>query len=350
MKPRIVITGAKVPFAYGGAEMLVDSLRDELRARDFEVDVVTLPFHWPTRVELLKSALAWRLVNLTEAAGKRIDFVIATRFPSYLVKHPNKVVWLVHQLRQVYDLLSTPYSDFSAGQPRDAKALEMIRAMDQRTLSEARRVFTISGNVAERLRRFNQIEAEALYPPPKLDRLYHPGDSGDFVFTVGRLDPLKRFDLLIRAMKHTETPVRCRIGGSGPDRDALADLIARLDLQEKVELLGWLDDRDVIENYASCLGVFYAPYDEDYGYVTVEAFKSAKPVITTADAGGVLEFVEDGVNGFIGPPDSPRELGARIDALYRDRQKARAMGEAGQRRVREVTWDGVIERLVGIRD
>ena len=347
MKPRIVITGAKVPFAYGGAEMLVDSLRDELKARDFEVDVVTLPFHWPTRVELLKSALAWRLVNLTEAAGKRIDLVIATRFPSYLVKHPNKVVWLVHQLRQVYDLLGTPYSDFSAGQPRDAKALEMIRAMDQRTLSEARRVFTISGNVAERLRRFNQIEAEALYPPPKLDRLYHPGDSGDFIFTVGRLDPLKRFDLLIRAMKHTETPVRCRIGGSGPDRDALADLIARLDLQEKVELLGWLDDRDVIENYANCLGVFYAPYDEDYGYVTVEAFKSAKPVITTADAGGVLEFVEDGVNGVIGPPDSPRELGARIDALYRDREKARTMGEAGQRRVREVTWDGVIERLVG---
>jgi glycosyltransferase involved in cell wall biosynthesis len=350
VKPRIVITGVKVPFAYGGAEMLVDSLRDELKSRDFEVDVVTLPFHWPTRVELLKSALAWRLVNLTEAAGKRIDLVIATRFPSYLVKHPNKVVWLVHQLRQVYDLLGTPYSDFSTSQPRDAKALEMIRAMDRRTLSEARRVFTISGNVAERLHRFNQLEAEVLYPPPKLDRLLHPGDYEDFIFTVGRLDELKRFDLLIRAMKHTETPVRCRIGGTGPERDALAELIARLHLQEKVELLGWLDDRGVVENYASCLGVFYAPYDEDYGYVTVEAFKSAKPVITTADSGGVLEFVEEGVNGFIGPPDSPRELGARIDALYKDREKSRAMGAAGLRRVREVTWDRVIEKLVGMGD
>jgi glycosyltransferase involved in cell wall biosynthesis len=350
VKPRIVITGAKVPFAYGGAEMLVDSLRDELKARDFEVDVVMLPFHWPTRVELVKSALAWRLVNLTEAAGKRIDLVIATRFPSYLVKHSNKVIWLVHQLRQVYDLLGTSYSDFSASQPRDAKALEMIRSMDHRTLSEARRVFTISGNVADRLRRFNQLEAEVLYPPPKLNRLYHPGDSGDFIFTVGRLDPLKRFDLLIRAMKHTETPVRCRIGGTGPQHEALAELIARLGLEEKVQLLGWLDDGDVVEHYASCLGVFYAPYDEDYGYVTVEAFKSAKPVITTADAGGVLEFVEDGVNGFIGPADSPRELGARIDALYKDREKARAMGSAGQRRVREVTWERVIEKLVGMQN
>jgi glycosyltransferase involved in cell wall biosynthesis len=348
MKPRVVVCGAKVPFVHGGAEILVESLRDELESRGFEVDVVTLPFHWPTRTELLKSSLAWRLVNLTEAAGKRIDLVIATRFPSYLVKHPNKVVWLVHQLRQVYDLLGTRYSDFSESQPRDARVLEMMRAMDRRTLSEARAVYTISGNVADRLRRFNQLPAEVLYPPPKLDRAYHPGDFGDFVFSVGRLDQLKRFDLLVRAMKHTETPVRCRIAGTGPERESLAALIERLGLGHKVELLGWVEDRDVVEEYANCLGVYYAPYDEDYGYVTVEAFKAARPVVTTADAGGVLEFVEDGVNGFVCPPDSPREIGARFDALWRDRERARALGLAGQRKVREITWDTVIERLTGI--
>jgi glycosyltransferase involved in cell wall biosynthesis len=348
VKPRVVICAAKVPFAYGGAEMLVDSLRDELHSRGFEVDVVALPFHWPTRTELLKGSLAWRLVNLTEAAGKRIDLVIATRFPSYLVKHPNKVVWLIHQLRQAYDLLGTEYSDFSASQPRDAKALAMIRAMDRRALAEARAVYTISGNVAERLRRFNQVEAEVLYPPPKLDSMLRPGDSGDFIFTLGRLDEMKRFDLLIRAMKHTETPVRCQIGGNGPEREALADLIQRLGVQDKVELVGWIEDRGVAEHYANCLGVYYAPYDEDYGYVTVEAFKAAKPVVTTADAGGVLEFVEDGVNGFVCPPDSPREIGARIDALYKDRERTRTMGLAGQRKVREITWDRVIERLTGV--
>lgn len=348
MKPRIVICATQVPFAYGGAEMLVDSLRDELESRDFEVAVAALPFHWPTRTELLKGSLAWRLINLTEAEGRRIDLVIATRFPSYLVKHPNKVVWLIHQLRQAYDLLGTRYSDFSEREPRDAKALAMIRAMDRRTLSEARAVYTISGNVAERLRRFNEVEAEVLYPPPKLAPLLHPGDFGDAVFTLGRLDPLKRFDLLVRAMKHTETPVRCRIAGTGPERDALADLIGRLGLQGKVELLGWMDERDVVEQYANCLGVYYAPFDEDYGYVTVEAFKAAKPVITTADAGGVLEFVEDGVNGFVCPSDSPREIGARIDALYRDRERTRAMGLAGQAKVREITWDRVIERLTGM--
>jgi glycosyltransferase involved in cell wall biosynthesis len=348
VKPRIVICATQVPFAHGGAEMLVDSLYDELKRRGFEVDRVAIPFHWPTRTELLKGSLAWRLINLTEAAGKRIDLVIATRFPSYLVKHPNKVVWLIHQLRQAYDLLGTGYSDFTDREPRDARALEMIRAMDRRTLSEARAVYAISGNVAERLRRFNQVEAGVLYPPPKLDALYHPGPSGDYVFTVGRLDPMKRFDLLIRAMKHTETAVRCLIGGTGPERDNLTELIARLGLEEKVSLLGWVADRDVVEHYANCLGVYYAPYDEDYGYVTVEAFKAAKPMITTADAGGVLEFVEDGVNGFICPADSPREIGARIDALYRDRERARVMGLAGLERVREVTWDRVIESLTGV--
>ncbi|HEX3557354.1 MAG TPA: glycosyltransferase family 4 protein [Thermoanaerobaculia bacterium] len=347
MKPRIVICATQVPFAHGGAEMLVDSLRDELKARGFEVDVAAIPFNWPTRIELLKGSLAWRLVNLDEAAGQRIDLVIATRFPSYLIKHPNKVVWLIHQLRQAYDLLGTRYSDFTDREERDAKVLEMIRAMDRRTLSEARAVYTISGNVADRLRRNNGVEAEVLYPPPKLDPLVHPGPSGEFIFTVGRLDPLKRFDLLVRAMKHTETAVRCKIAGAGPEREALSDLIARLGLQEKVELLGWAEDRDVVEHYANCLGVYYAPYDEDYGYVTVEAYKAAKPVITTADAGGVLEFVEDGRNGYVCPPDSPREIGARIDDLYRDREAARTMGLAGQAKVREITWDRVIEKLTG---
>jgi glycosyltransferase involved in cell wall biosynthesis len=346
MSKRIVLCSTHVPFSYGGAEMLVESLRDELLARGHEVDVVALPFAWADRVQLLKSGLAWRLLDLTAAGGQRIDLVIATRFPSYLVRHPRKVVWLVHQMRQVYDLLGTPYSDF-ADTPRDRKVIEMVRAMDRRTLSEARGLFTISQNVADRLQRFNDLSAEVLYPPPKLDALYHPGPFGDYVFTIGRLDPLKRFDLLVRAMKHTETPVRCRIAGTGPDREKLEGLIDKLGLREKVELLGWVADRDVAEQYAGALAVFYAPYDEDYGYVTVEAFKSGKPVLTAADSGGVLEFVQDGRNGFVISSDSPRDLAARIDALYRDRERAREMGERGRQTAAAIGWDRVVERLVG---
>jgi glycosyltransferase involved in cell wall biosynthesis len=341
---RICICGAQVPFARGGAEMLIESLRDELAARGFEVDVVTLPFHWPTRVDLLKNCLAWRLVDLTQAGGRRIDRVIATRFPSYLVKHPNKVVWLVHQLRQIYDLRGTAYSDFS-DQPRDRKVIAMLRDMDRRTLAEARAVFAISRNVAERLRRDNEVEAEVLHPPPRLGAAYHGGDFGDYVFAIGRLDKLKRFDLLIRALKHTETAVRCRIAGTGPEHEALAELAVRSGVAERVELLGWTADGEVVEHLAGACGVFFAPYDEDYGYVTVEAFKAGKPVVTTADAGGVLEFVEDGVNGFVCAPDAPREIAARLDRLFRDREGGRALGAAGRARVTAIGWDQVIARL-----
>ncbi|HYL04460.1 MAG TPA: glycosyltransferase family 4 protein [Thermoanaerobaculia bacterium] len=342
---RICICDAQVPFVRGGAEMLRDSLRDELTRRGFEVDVVTMPYHWPTRVDVLKGCLAWRLIDLTEASRKRIDRVIATRFPSYLVKHPNKVVWLVHQLRQVYDLLGTSYSDF-ADTPRDREVIAMVRDMDRRTLNEARGVFAISRNVAERLQRGNEVEAEVLYPPPRLDACYRPGEFGDYVFAIGRLDIMKRCDLLIHALKHTTTAVRCRIAGSGPEREALAELAARLGVAERVELMGWVDDRDVVELFAGACCVFFAPYDEDYGYVTVEAFKAGKPVITTADAGGVLEFVEDGVNGFVCAPDSPREIGARLDRLFLDREEARALGAAGRARVQTIGWDRVISRLI----
>jgi glycosyltransferase involved in cell wall biosynthesis len=342
---RICICDAQVPFARGGAEMLCESLRDELVRRGFEADLVSLPFGWPTRVDVLKSCLAWRLIDLTEAAGKRIDRVIATRFPSYLVKHPNKVVWLVHQLRQVYDLLGTRHSDF-AEVPRDRAVIEMVRDMDRRTLREARAVFTISRNVAARLRRHNEVEAEVLYPPPRLEARYHPGDFGDYVFAIGRLDRMKRFDLLVRALKHTETAVRCRIAGSGPEREALAELAARLGVADRVELLGWVDDREVVELFAGACGVFYAPYDEDYGYVTVEAFKAGKPVVTTADAGGVLEFVEDGVDGFVCAPDAPRQIASRLDRLFRERGEARALGAAGQARVKAIGWERVIASLL----
>lgn len=349
MKPRICVCGAQVPFAHGGAEMLVTSLRDELARRGYEVDVVTLPFQWMDRVKLLKSALAWRLVDLTEVNGRKIDRVIATRFPSYLVHHPHKVVWLVHQFRQAYDLLGTEHSDFAPGEPRDAQALAMIRSLDRRTLGEARAVYTISANVAERMRRYNDVAGEPLYPPPRLDGSYREGAFGDYVFTAGRLDPMKRFDLLLRALPHTETPVRVKIGGTGPEREALAALAAKLGVAERVELLGWVEDSALLDLYAGSLAVYYAPWDEDYGYVTVEAFKAGKPVVTAADSGGVLEFVSEGETGFVAPAGSergaPRAIAAHLDRLYRDRELARRLGAAGRERVRAITWDRVVAAL-----
>jgi glycosyltransferase involved in cell wall biosynthesis len=343
---RVCICATQVPYAWGGAEILVHCLRDELRARGFEADVVTLPFLWPTRVDILKSALAWRLLDVRQVDLRRVDLVIATRFPSYLVSHPNKVVWLIHQLRQLYDLLGTTYSDFDPRLPRDARAIDMVRAMDRRGLGEARAVFTISANVAERLQRHNGIAARVLHPPPRLDGRLREGPAGDYVFTIGRLNEVKRFDLLVRALRHTRSPVRARIAGSGPEREELGALAAKQGVADRVDFLGTIDDEQVVTEYAHSLAVFYAPFDEDYGFVTVEAFQAGKPMVTTADAGGILEFVEDGHNGLVSPPE-PREIAVRLDRLWEDRDEARRLGSAGRERVRAIAWDQVIAELTG---
>src|SRR5437867_6144012 len=111
-------------------------------------------------------------------------------------------------------------------------------------------------------------------------------------------------------------------------------------------MLGEVDDAEVIELYANALAVVFPPFDEDYGYVTLEAFLSRKPVITTTDAGGPLEFVVDGVNGYVCPPE-PEALGAAIARLGADRAHAARLGEAGYDRARTITWTGVVERLTG---
>jgi glycosyltransferase involved in cell wall biosynthesis len=341
---RVCVCASQVPFSRGGAEIHVDSLVAELRRRGFETELVTVPYSWNPRLQLLQSALAWRLLDLRDAAGRAPDLVIATKFPSYLVRHDNKVVWLIHQFRQVYDLLGTPYSDF-ADTPEDHATARMIHAMDRRALSEADRVYTNARNTADRLRRFNGLEGTPLYVPPQLGAAYHAGDYGDYVLAVGRLDPLKRFDLLVRSMGETETPVRCKIAGTGPQREPLESQIAAAGLGDRVELLGWVDDAELLRLYAGSLAVFYAPYDEDYGYITVEAFKSSKAVLAATDSGGVLEFVEDERSGFVCPPDSPRAFARRLDLLFADRRKAAELGAEGARRVAGITWDGVIREL-----
>jgi glycosyltransferase involved in cell wall biosynthesis len=345
LSARIAICAAQVPFTRGGAEVLYESLRDELERRGHRAEIVALPFNWSSRTAILKSALAWRLVELGEAAGERVDLVIATRFPSYAVRHPRKVVWLVHQFRQVYDLAGSRFSDFGE-RPGDDETATMIRSIDARGLGEARARFAISANVAARLREHNDLDAEALYPPPKLGDSYRSEAYGDVVVSAGRLDPMKRFDLLVRALADCRRPVRAVIAGEGPDRGRLERLAAELGVADRLELPGRVSDQRLAELYSRALAVFYAPFDEDYGYVTVEAFRSERPVVTTADAGGVLEFVADGVNGFVCAPAAPRDIAARFDRLHEDRAEAARLGRAGRERVATIGWDRVVERLL----
>lgn len=335
---KIAVCFPQIPFTRGGAELCAESLCLELKERGFTADMVQLPFTW-NKPHLLKNVLIWRLVSIAA------DLVIATKFPSYAVKHPNKVIWLPHQHRMVYDLYGTKYSEFGHD-PRDEEIRRMILKADTKVIQEAKRIFTISQNVSRRLAKYNGIQAEPLYHPSPYRKYLHFEEFGDFIFLPTRLEMNKRPGLLLEAMKATRSSVRCLIAGTGTLAASLQNDIERWGLNDRVKLLGWVSDpAELCRLYARCLAVFYAPYDEDYGYVTLEAFCSKKPVITTTDAGGVLEFVTDQETGFA-VESAPEVLAEKIDLLAERPELCRLMGQAGYERVKNISWDGVIEQLV----
>jgi glycosyltransferase involved in cell wall biosynthesis len=341
----ILVCEAQVPFVRGGAEDHVRELVEQLRARGYEAELVSVPFKWYPKHEILAHAAAWRLLDVSESNGRQVDLVIATKFPTYFVRHPRKVTWLIHQYRAAYELAGTPFSDF-AHVEGDVALRDRLMTLDTAMLGESCRLFANSGNTAARAARYNGLEVEALYHPPRLASRLHAGPFGTYVLAVSRMETVKRLDLIIRAMAHVTSAVSLTIVGTGTQRQALETLAASLGLANRVRFLGQVEDTELVNLYAGALAVVFPPYDEDYGYVTIEAFLAHKPVVTTTDAGGPTEFVVDGVNGWVTPPE-PAAVGDAIGRLHADRTRASALGQAGYERARTITWAGVIERLVG---
>ena len=170
-------------------------------------------------------------------------------------------------------------------------------------------------------------------------------NTGITCFLVGRLEAVKRADLAIRALASVPAPLRLIVVGDGSQRSA-AERTQRRRAADRVVFAGTSTGDDLISLYAGALAVVYVPFDEDYGHATLEAFLAMKPVVTASDSGGTLEFVRDGENGSFCVPE-PEPIGLAIAQLAGNRNRARELGERGRARALEITWDGVIEQLVG---
>jgi glycosyltransferase involved in cell wall biosynthesis len=341
---RIAVCAPQVPFERGGTEILAETLVRELRSRGHEVEDVKIPFKWYPGARALREALLWRLVDLEEAQERPVDLVIATKFPSYAIRHPNKVVWLVHQFRQAYELDRADFGQFGE-EPFDRATVRGIHRLDRKTLGEAKRLFAISRNVAERLDRSTGLEAEVLPPPPQQLAYRSPEGDGEFILSVGRLDRAKRVDLLLEAAA-LDGSLRVVVAGEGPERERLERLSAQRGLDGRVSFVGRVDETELVDLYARSVAVFYAPFDEDFGFVPYEAFLSERPVVTTHDAGGPLEVVVDRENGIVCAPE-PSAVAAACSWLAANPDQARARGRAGRERAERVTWDSAIDRLLG---
>jgi glycosyltransferase involved in cell wall biosynthesis len=345
---RIAVITSGQPFGGGGHLVIADGLVQALREAGHCAELVLTPQN-----RFGRQGAAYLATWLTDVGmgqdGGRIDQVVTLRYPAYAVRHDAHVCWLTHPMREYYDL----WEDFSAALTASQRFKEgirrrLIQATDRYCLTRrVKRLFVISATIQRRLDRWGHIPSDVLYPPP-LPRPYRCDGYGDYIFAVSRLTPLKRLDLLIRALAQPAAAgVRCVVAGDGEMAGELRGLVRSLRLESRVALVGEIDSAQLVHHLARCRAVCFPARDEDYGFVTVEAFASRKPVLTCTDSGGPLEFVHDGVEGLVSAP-TPEALAQALATVSADEPLSNRMGEAGWHAVSALTWPRVVERLVMI--
>lgn len=319
----------------GGAERFYQALVASFRDIGHEAEEVPVVIDEPSFEQIQRNYLACYDLDVS-----RFDMVVSTKAPTWLVRHPRHVCYLVHTIRVFYDMFDEV---FPQPTPELLAQRRFLQALDSAALAppHCRAVYTIGSEVSRRLLDFNGLQAPVLHPPIWSGG-FHPGETGDYFFLPGRLHPWKRVDLVIKAMKHVRAPVRLLIAGVGEAEAALRELAEG---DPRIEFLGRVDDDRLRSLYAGALAVPFAPKREDYGYVTVEAFLSGKPVITCADSGEAAAIVQDGESGFVCAPD-PHDVARAMETLAADRGLAARMGQAGAAWARGLSWERVARTLV----
>jgi glycosyltransferase involved in cell wall biosynthesis len=342
---RVILLSTYVPFTGGGANNIVDWLEVMLARDGHDVEKILVP--WVDSPDLIfRQIAALRLIDVSGA-----DRVICFRPEAHVIHHPDKVLWFIHHIRVFYDLWNSRYRGFPED-PHHLAIRDALHSMDGLALQEATKVFSNSQVVGDRLRAFNDILSEVLYPPILDPERFRCDSYGDEILCVCRVEHHKRQHLLVEAMGQTKSAVRLRLAGLGSDAnyvDGLVRLAKELGVESRIAFDNrWIDEAEKEDLLATCLAAAYVPLDEDsYGYPSLEASHAAKAVITTTDSGGVLELVLDGINGFVVEP-SPAEIAAAFDRLFYERELARVMGEEARARISTlgISWRNVLDRLL----
>jgi len=327
----------------GGHMVIARSLVQALHDGGHTADIIVTP---QNRFGRQASAyLATWFTDVGSSDGKPIDQVISLRYPSYAIRHPKHVCWLNHTMREYYDL----WDRFSAGLGTAGRLKERVRraaihATDRYLLMRnVSRLFVQSRTIQRRLAIWPELRTTVLYPPPP-QRSYRCDEYGDYLFLVSRLTQLKRVDLLIEALAEPGVTVRAVIAGEGEARGALEALARARGVVDRVTFAGRITDDELVQHLARCRAVCFPPFEEDYGFVTAEAFASRKAVITCRDSGGPAELVEDGVNGVICDP-TPQGLAAALRRVMDDPAAADRMGAAALASAAKLSWRDAVAQL-----
>jgi len=341
----IAVVTSSPPNVEGGHLVIARELADALRQAGHDPQLVLTP-DYGFGHQTAAYAATWR-TDVSRVNGRVIDRVISLRYPSYAVRHPHHVCWLNHTMREYYDLWPRFRETLSPlNRIKEGTRRRLIHAADQYLLTRnVTRLWVQSRTIQERLSMWPSLRCDVLYPPaPK--RGYRSDRYGPAFLFVSRLNRLKRADLLIRALATPEgAGIPIVLAGAGEEQPALERLAAELGVAGRVTFAGRLTDAQLIEQLAGCRAVVFPPFQEDYGFVTVEAFASRRPVVTCRDSGGPAELVQDGVNGFVCDP-APESLARALRALADDDALAERLGDAAFAAGARLNWPDAIRMLV----
>lgn len=343
---KVLVVNNMAPFVWGGAEELAVNLQRNLVAAGHQSEVLRIPFQWEPATRIPSQMLMVRAFELWN-----VDRVIALKFPAYLIRHPHKTLWLLHQYRQAYDLFDAGQTNLPADQMgRDLRHL--IHQADEECFRESRRIFTNSEVTRKRLSHYNGFDAEVLLPPLNDPELFSGGPSKGYIFAGGRINGMKRQHLLLEALAHTPSSTRLLIAGppdTPEDGQRLVELTERLGLGDRVQLdLRFLPRRVYADYLNNASAVAYLPFDEDsLGYVAMEAATAGKALITTHDSGGVLGLVKHRQTGWVAGPE-PKSLADAMAAVNADSALTHMLGMAARELwlAMGVTWPQTVETLL----
>ena len=343
---RITVATSHPPFAQGGHLVIANALVATLRTAGHDAALLQTP---QNRFGRQASAyLATLLTDVGQAHdGKAVDQVISLRFPSYAVRHPAHVCWLNHRMREYYDQWPRFSASLSSrGRLKETVRRRLIHTTDRYLLTRnVTRLFAQSRTIEARLQTWGAIASTVIYPPPP-PRAYRCEGYEDFILVVSRLTPLKRVGLVIEALADPAAAgVNCVVVGDGDEQTALRQAVVERGLDARVTFLGAVCDDELLTQLARCRAVCFPAQAEDYGLVTVEAFASAKAVVTCTDSGGPAELVGDGRNGFVTSPE-PSSIASKLASLSDDRCLAERLGASALADVSEITWEGALGQLV----
>ena len=322
-----------------------------ISAGDFSDDKTTIPYHLPEFV--------CRLLEYTTQHRLSYDVIhshywLSGRVATILARHWNTPhVASFHTLSEI---------------KRQARVGE--REPEERTLGEAKVILSADSIVA-----FSQHERDAMIrlyeaPDEKIEvipcgvdvDLFRPMDQGiarrklglqdsKVVLYVGRLEPLKGVDIILRAVAQLEQgdPVKTIIVGGDLQEDSemcrLKSLSQELGISRQVSFLGRLEQQELPTYYSAADICVMPSYYESFGLVALESMACGTPVIASR-VGGLPTIVKNSYNGYLIPWHCPEPFADGLDVLLGSPSVRSAMSEAARRTAVSMQWPLVVDNLI----